>query len=154
MRPNFGRLAPLWFTQKLPSIRRSTECPRLGRRALKTRNRRGFEDGATKSVEAPASAHHIGAMGTFSAATVRLHIAALDLAEEAFLTLPEDDHIRSRSLENLHIARQMLAMNPPNIRATHQIFRELRAAFPNYDTANLPLARAVNAARDAAQPPQ
>ena len=74
------------------------------------------------------------------------------MAEQAFLTLPEDDPVRSQSLSNLHIARQMLEMNPPNIRATHQIFREVRSAFPSYDTTNLPLARAINAARDAAQP--
>lgn len=65
--------------------------------------------------------------------------------------LPQEARTRSQLLNGLEIARQMLAMDPPNVRATHQIFRDLYSAFPNYDTANLPLALAINAARDAAQ---
>lgn len=106
----------------------------------------------SNSVETGTSANHIEAMGTFGTATILLHVTALDLTEQALLTLREDDPVRSQLLDNLQIARQMLAMSPPNIRATHQIFRQVRSAFPNYETTNLPLARAIKAASGAAQP--
>jgi hypothetical protein len=88
-------------------------------------------------------------MAPFSTTAIRLHVAALDLAEQAFEGLSESDPSRASSLSNLHIARQMLALTPANVRAAHQIFREVCSIFPDYEKTNLPIAKAINAARDA-----
>ena len=88
-------------------------------------------------------------MATFSITAVRLHFVALDLAEKEFMALPDDDPSRASSLDNLQTARQMLGMNPANVRAAMQIFREVRSAFPDYETKNPALAQAIKAAREA-----
>ncbi len=88
-------------------------------------------------------------MPPFSTAAVRLYAAALDLAEQAFEGLPDSNPSRASLLSDLKIARQMLALTPANVRTARLIFREVRATFPDYEKANLPLAKAINDACDA-----
>lgn len=91
-------------------------------------------------------------MPQFSPSTVRLHAAALDHIEKAIQALPVSNPDRAQTLTNVSIARDMLGLNPPNVRASYQVFREVRSAIPDYDKTNPTLFRAIEAARDAAQP--